>query len=61
MFINQTSLTYIKKAEKHMYNQANMDGARQYQYTFSMTYFPLALITKGPLTYLLSQWRYDAD
>lgn len=51
----------MKKAEKHMYDQANMDGAGQYEHTFAMTYFPLSLITSGPLTYLLSQWRLSAD
>lgn len=54
-FRDQTSLTYMKKAEKHMYDEANMDGAGQYLHTFAMTYFPLNLITSGPLTYLLSQ------
>lgn len=51
----------MKKAEKHMYDEANMDGAGQYLHTFAMTYFPLNLITSGPLTYLLSQWHFSAD
>lgn len=45
----------MERAEEHMYDEENMDGAGQFLHTFAMTYFPLNLITSEPLTYLVSQ------